>query len=81
MYDVETLKLAKLRYEIECELLRAARGAPAQPANPRQQWAALVDAKVAAGISRVEAIKATMHENHALYRQQLVPAAQFRASR
>jgi hypothetical protein len=57
------------------------RAAAGLPAESRQQWAALVEKHESAGLGRVAAIVAAAHEAPALYRQQVVPLAQFRASR
>jgi hypothetical protein len=81
--DLETLKLARLQLEAESVIRRQMLGlAPDGSAGePQAAWAALVDSKVVAGLSRVEAIRQAGREKPELYRQQLVPLALFLAAR
>lgn len=57
------------------------RAAVSLPADPRAEWAALVEKHESTGLGRVAAIVAAAHEQPALYQAQRIPAAQFRASR
>lgn len=50
----------------------------ARSALPVDSWAAAVDAKLAAGLSRVDAIRAASKERPDLYRQQVVLKRNYR---
>jgi hypothetical protein len=56
VYDLETLKLAKMRFEIECDMRRAVLGLPARPIDPRAQWEAAIAERTARGMPRYQAI-------------------------
>src|SRR4029453_6498483 len=70
-------RLARTQIELERARLAACAalmGIDLTPAvtGPRAAWQALVDQKVAAGLSRVQAIQEAARENPALYDQQRV---------
>jgi hypothetical protein len=76
--EIEMLKLAKERMEIEHAMRRQLLGLPAER-NPLQQWDALVASKVAIGLSRVAALKAAGKERPDLYALQAVPKSDYKA--
>jgi len=78
---VEDLKLAKARLELEFAMRRALLGLPVDPIDPRDRWSMLVDAKIASGLSRVQAIQAAAKEQPELYTAQVVRKSEYRASR
>jgi hypothetical protein len=75
--DLIDLKVQKARLDAMAAML----GYGTPPANPHVAWEALVASKEAAGLSKVEAIIEAAKERPALYAQQRIPKAQFRASR
>jgi len=77
--DLELAYLRAYRAHLDNFFARRRAQSATPPADPRAQWAALVDSKVAAGMSRVAAIQAAAHERHDLYEAQSVHKSEFRA--
>jgi hypothetical protein len=78
--EIARIRLAQSYFDAWLAYRRQALGLPAESPNPQADWNALVNAKVAAGMSRVEALKVVAKEQPNLYAAQSIPKSEYRVN-
>lgn len=76
--EIAQIRLAQSYFDAWFAYRRAALGLPAE-SDPQADWNTLVNAKMAQGLSRLEAIKAAGKERPDLYEMQLTPKSDYKA--